>query len=211
MKHIDFYNKLNSMEDKEYIEKFLLYTISPVIAGLKPASTITLKKNSEKLYDKWIRFGRDFIEKINLNFIELRENHEAVVIMIYDKNLLEECIFEEDSNKFLSELGYSQGEIEEYLINLKIRYGLYHCPHELGLFLGIPIKDVKDFMECSEKKCLLCGYWKVYNDFDNAQKIFNSINKIKDHTMDNIIKGNKSKDLTQSIKSFFYYPKEATS
>ena len=28
-------------------------------------------------------------------------------------------------------------------------------------------------MECSDKKCLMCGYWKVFNNYNNAKDIFN--------------------------------------
>lgn len=28
-------------------------------------------------------------------------------------------------------------------------------------------------MECSDKKCLMCGYWKVFNNYNDAKDIFN--------------------------------------
>ncbi|MDS0526610.1 DUF3793 family protein [Clostridium sp. SHJSY1] len=207
MKYLDFYKKLNSMNDKEYIENFLLFNISQVVAGIKPASTITLKKTGDNTYLKWIIYGRDFVQNIDLEFVELRENEDAIIVMLYNKESLSKYIFQEEQKRFLIKLGYTYEEdISIYVETLKERYNLYHCPHELGLFLGIPIEDVKDFMECTKKKCLICGYWKVYNDCSTAQEIFKKYDEVKEYTLSNILKGNNSRDLAFDIKNFFYSP-----
>ena len=205
MRHLDFYNKLNSMHNKEYIETFLVYNLSLVIAGIKPAVTVTIKKNNEKLYDSWNKFGINFINSTNFKFVELRESNESIIIMIYDEFILEKELNKKSHNQFLLNMGYPQnGCINDYINTLKSRYEKYHCPHELGLFLGIPFKDVKDFMECTTKKCLLCGYWKVYNDSKKAKIIFTKYDKVKEYTMKNMLEGNSSRDLALSIKNYFY-------
>jgi hypothetical protein len=206
MKYLDFYNKLNSMEDDEYIENYLLYNTSLVIAGAKPAVTITIKKNNHKLYNSWTKFGKSFIDIINLEYTELRENMEYIILMIYDRRALNKNLNIKENKEFLINLGYKENFIiDDCIENLKNRYDKYHCPHELGLFLGIPFEDVKDFMECTEKKCLLCGYWKVYNNTMEAKKIFDKYDEIKEYTIKNILKGNNSShSLIVSIKDSFY-------
>lgn len=205
MKYLEFYNKLESMRDKEYIENFLVYNTSLVIAGVKPAVTIAMKKNNIKLYSNWNNFGKTFIKRINLEFVELRESNESIIIMIYDETILKKELNKKENLEFLIKLGYPhEVETKEYVNTLKFRYEKYHCPHELGLFLGIPFKDVKDFMECTTKKCLLCGYWKVYNDSSKAKTIFNQYDKIKEYTIKNMLEGNLSRDLALSIKDSFY-------
>ena len=37
-------------------------------------------------------------------------------------------------------------------------------PHEIGVFLGYPLDDVKGFIKNEGKKYLMIGYWKVYSD-----------------------------------------------
>lgn len=205
MKYLEFYNKLESMRDKEYIENFLVYNTSLVIAGVKPAVTIAMKKNNIKLYSNWNNFGKTFIKRINLEFVELRESNESIIIMIYDETILKKELNKKENLEFLIKLGYPhEVETKEYVNTLKFRYEKYHCPHELGLFLGIPFKDVKDFMECTTKKCLLCGYWKVYNDSSKAKTIFNQYDKVKEYTIKNMLEGNLSRDLALSIKDSFY-------
>lgn len=41
------------------------------------------------MYIGWNDFGKKFIKNINLKFIELRENNDCMIIMIYDENILE--------------------------------------------------------------------------------------------------------------------------
>lgn len=196
-----FYEKLNTMEDKEYIENFLVYNTATVIAGIKPASTVTLSKIYGDLYTKWIKYGKDFIKKICLNYIDLRENEKAVIILIFSKDLLISHVNKEKNKNFLINLGYSEEmDIDRTLTDLKKRYDLYHCPHELGIFLGIPLSDVKDFMEYGEKRCLLCGYWKVYNDYYDAKMTFNRYDEIRERTVNNLIKGNNSEALVVCIR-----------
>lgn len=205
MKHLDFYNKLNSMDSKEYIETFLVYNLSLVIAGIKPAITLTIKKTNLKLYNSWNEFGINFIDSANLKFVELRESNESIIVIIYDEFILKKELNKKSHKEFLFNIGYTQNRsVEDYINTLKSRYEKYHCPHELGLFLGIPFKDVKDFMECTTKKCLLCGYWKVYNDSKQAQKIFTKYDRVKEYTMKNMLEGNSSRDLALSIKNYFY-------
>lgn len=203
----DFYKKLNLLEEKDYIENFLVYSLSLVITGSKPSSTITFKRCGENLYNKWITYGIDFIRKINLDFIELRNCDDALIVLIFNKSSLENYIFEENHMKLLSEFGYSENDdILDSLKILKMRYDLYKCPHELGLFLGIPIKDVRDFMDCSSKKCLMCGYWKVYNDHKKALIIFNHYDKIKEYTVHQMLNGKTSLSLAFNLKTFFTLP-----
>lgn len=121
MKYLDFYNKLDSMKNKEYIENFLVYNMSLVIAGVKPAVTITIKKNNKKIYDNWNKFGKDFIDNIKLKSIELRESDDSIILMIYDEEILKKEVLSKDNMKFLINLGYSsEAKIEDYIKYIKV-------------------------------------------------------------------------------------------
>lgn len=172
-KILDFYKKIGGMDTKESLEKYLLFTLSPVIGGLKPSSTITLSYD-KKEYSIWSNYKKEFLEILKLKEIVLRKGTKAEIILIYNEENLLNCINKKDNKEFLNKLGYDLTlTLEENLDILVYRYEKYHCPHELGVFLGIPIEDVIDFMECSDKKCLMCGYWKVFNNYNNAKDIFN--------------------------------------
>ena len=209
MEKIQFYKSLNNLTERECIEKFLIYNASLVISGAKPSATITLKKSGNNIYGKWIKYGRDFLEDIELEHMELREGEESLIILVYNKENLKEHIFKRENKEFLLNIGYEPSdEINKYINMLKNRYNKFKCPHELGGFLGFPIEDVKDFMNCSNKKCLGCGYWLVYNDIDKSRSIFEKYDKIKSYTTRNILKGNSTYKIAYDIKNTFGSLKE---
>lgn len=202
--YLEFHNKLKTLTSEEYIKSFIVYNSSQVIAGVKPASTMTIKKSCKKGYESWKSIGEDFVRSINLEAMELREDENSLIVLVFNRKLLYKVISEEKTKNLLLNLGYkNRVDVTEYLNTLKNRYMINNCPHELGIFLGIPIEDVNDFISCSEKKCLYCGYWKVYNNFDNAIKTFKMFDDIKDYTTDSLIKGVDLKDIVLNIKKDF--------
>lgn len=64
-KILDFYKKIGGMDTKESLEKYLLFTLSPVIGGLKPSSTITLSYD-KKEYSIWSTYKKEFLEILKL-------------------------------------------------------------------------------------------------------------------------------------------------
>lgn len=205
MKTIDLYTKLKSMPDKDYVDAFLTYSASLVIAGVKPAVTLTLSSHNKRLYNSFVKYGESFLSSISLQYVELRKTATSKVLMIYDKNLLTKEIDKCHYKQFFIELGYpSKFDINKYLDLLIYRYQRFNCPHELGIFLGIPLDDVKDFMNCSPKKCLLCGYWKVYNNLKEAKATFSQFDMVRSYTINNILQGNLSYDIATCIKNSFH-------
>ncbi|WP_242984743.1 DUF3793 family protein [Clostridium taeniosporum] len=200
-----FYNLLNGMEGKEYIETFISYNVALISARLKPSITLNLSKYDNKnIFNLWNIYGKKYLKKLNLGYISLRDSEKSLIVLIYDEKLLEKYINREDNLKFLNRVGYEKElSVENALNTLKYRYKLYKCPHELGIFLGYPLEDVKDFMECSNKKCLTCGYWKVYNSENKAKTIFMLFDRVKDFTVTNIIEGKRADNLSLTLKYNF--------
>lgn len=205
MSNLELYDKLKAcVVEEEYFENFLVYQASWVIAGVKPAVTILINKKNQKLYNAWINHGEESIEKLGLKNVILRENHNAVILMVYDEKILDNHLDNIEYQEFFKKLGYPENfDLDSYIEVLIERYGIYKCPHELGLFLGIPFDDVKDFIECSAKKCLLCKYWKVYNNKDLAEKIFSQYDEIRNYTIKNILEGNSSHHIASGLKNSF--------
>ena len=76
MEKIQFYKSLNNLTERECIEKFLIYNASLVISGVKPSATITIKKDNDNLYDKWIKYGISFLKKIDIQYINLFQEYK---------------------------------------------------------------------------------------------------------------------------------------
>lgn len=83
-----------------------------------------------------------------------------------EKNL-SYCMIQE----FLNQYGYGSYCIQDALIHLKHRLKDNEFPHEIGIFLGYPLYDVKGFIQDKNQYKIL-GYWKVYGNIKNSQRLF---------------------------------------
>lgn len=69
-------------------------------------------------------------------------------------------------------------ETEYAISKLKKRIAEEKCfPHEIGVFLGYPIGDVREFIRNKGQNCLFCGVWKVYCDAGESLKKFERYKK----------------------------------
>lgn len=185
----DFYNLLGRLEGKHYIKTFISYNVSLINAKLKPSTTLTIKKKDRKnTFYLWNNYGKEYLNNMNLCHIVLKDDEYNCILLIYDYYQLKNCLVNPENNRFLKMIGYHKMDnIDDVLRELKRRYAIYNFPHELGIFLGYPINDVKDFIDNPKKKCLLCGYWKVYSDKENAKRIFRIFDNVRSNAMDKIL------------------------
>lgn len=182
-------DKIGGMEDREYLFGALLYHIAPTLMSDKPACIITINSYDRDLNLLWKKYKSDFLSICKLNICEIKEWFESKTLFIYDENILSKIIYKDESMNFLARFGYNRTlNINEMLSLLKERYN-YFCPHEIGIFLGFPIEDVIDFIEYPHKKCLLSGYWKVYNNVDFAMEKFIQYDMAKNRVINSVLDG----------------------
>ncbi|WP_315671362.1 DUF3793 family protein [Clostridium sp. 19966] len=171
---------MNIANEKEFMMRFITYCISPTIAGYKPVSIITISNNYKQMYTLWQNYGDEYMENISLKIFNLQHTQEKIVIIFYNEDMLKETIFKASNKEFLYKFGYSSDmSVESHLMHLKSRFFFHVCPHEMGIFLGIPLGDVEGFIECSGDKYIYCGYWKIYENVEKAIGIFDSYNRCK--------------------------------
>ena len=171
---------VDSFDDKEYLISTIAYSAAPTVEGHKPSTVISLPKNRRNLFQLWKSHKHDVAISLGVSFYELRQNEEGIQVLIYKPELLRKCLVRKSSISFLREYGYKEDmSLEDSLDQLKCRYRA-GCPHELGIFLGYPVKDVEGFIEKQGKDCLLCRYWKVYHNPRRATCMFDAYDRAKD-------------------------------
>lgn len=184
-----YMDKLKNMNDKEYLFGIILYHVAPTLLSDKPSCIITLGKNKRNLNLLWERYREDFLSISKLEIYEIKKRFESKTLFIYDKDMLSKIIYQDENIRFLKKFGYDKNfNIEEMLQLLKERFK-YFCPHEMGVFLGFPLKDVICFMEHPDKKSLLSGYWKVYNNVHYAEKKFINYDNAKCTIVKSVLQG----------------------
>lgn len=200
-----FYNLLGQLDGREFIESYISYNAALISSKVKPSITLTIKKNSDnKIYNLWRVHGIEALNNLNLESVLLREGNDFIILLIYNRDLLYKFLNKEENRAFLEELGYEFSEkIESSLYKLVERYGIYKCPHELGIFLGYPIDDVKGFINCSRSECIFCGYWKVYKNEERARELFKLFDNIKNITIEKLMSGKKGKEVSLYLTNEF--------
>jgi hypothetical protein len=107
------------------------------------------------------------LKALHLDAFIINRNENGALVLFYDRNSLVKTINQEYNSKFLKRFGYIASEnLEIKLERLKAAYDSGRFPHEVGIFLGYPLKDVKGFLENRNRSnglSLKCG-WRVYGN-----------------------------------------------
>lgn len=176
-KRLIFYNSIKKLSDKKYLEYYLRYQLAPVIMGFKPSMTLTIGgQNGSK--DCKV-YSDEIITNLGLKYVKVRECNEREILFIYRECLIEHLLEDKEIRAFLETFQYPLNSVQEAILYLAERYKVCHCPHELGVFLGFDLADVKDYICGTQKKCLICGYWRVYNNASKAKETFRNYDLAK--------------------------------
>ncbi len=158
------------------IEIQLALQCAPVILGLKPSNLLQLPKKESGRAGELLKLTE--IKSLSLyeGKPEASKNEKAV-FFLYRKKPLLSYLKNPAVVQLLAGLGYADFSFHGLLSALSTRYGAYRekgagFPHEIGVFLGYPVSDVRGFVENEGKNCLYAGYWKVYEDAERKRKLF---------------------------------------
>lgn len=173
-KHLlrDFVTAISLLGDSEYLLAKIELEVAPIQERLKPSALMTFSKDSRNSYQNWEVHKNEYCAKLRLNYHEMRKTEKCVLVLFYNPVLLKRVMEEPENRVFLSSMGYQAGaSLEQILHTLKGKFTCA-CPHEIGIFLGISKENVTGFIQGG--RCLFCGYWKVYHDPGEANKLFSS-------------------------------------
>jgi hypothetical protein len=106
----------------------------------------------------------------NIRRMTIREQRGGALLFIFDGAMLGRTILRGPVREFLMGMGYpARPALVPFLAHLQKQFERDHCPHEVGLFLGYPLDDVRGFIRYRGSRCKLCGAWKVYGDVERAK------------------------------------------
>lgn len=165
------------------LQNVLALHSAPALCGIKASNLINIDY-SEDVYKEIEELNNKFP---NFCFYILKKDKNKVLVLIYRKRILGIELSRKSNKEFLEELGYDTTSVESALECLKERMYDNEFPHEIGVFLGYDLDDIKSFMD--NKKCLYTGYWKVYSDLNRKISIFNKYSRCKEVVMSLINKG----------------------
>ena len=145
--------------------EWLAIALAPTICGSKPSTILSLMDTRcLAAYRLWKKFGREFLDGSLVRYKTLRSSDRQETVLFYRDEILAKCMLHCQHKRFLIRLGYpvEQG-VEACLEDLAERFRAC-CPHEIGILLGIPFKDVLGFMAKSQLPETCRGEWCVYGN-----------------------------------------------
>jgi hypothetical protein len=158
--------------------RYLTVKLSPVLLGVKPSVMLRItnckRAELEDRYNVFCVCQEEILKALSVEAFVINRNQNGILVLFYDKNSLLKTLDREYNSKFLNRFGYVASErLELKLERLKTAYDSGRFPHEVGIFLGYPLKDVKGFLENRNRSngpSLKCG-WRVYGNPRESLKL----------------------------------------
>lgn len=158
----------------------LIEHCSPTLAGLKTANLFGLACPDGQDITAHVCQWDAQLRVRGVQCRQLYRNSGRALVLVYRPNRMAADLQRPEVASFLSQLGYGSNDLDEALLHLSRRIAqVGDFPHEIGLFLGYPLHDVTGFIENEGLNCLCCGCWKVYENEQEAQKLFNQFQKCR--------------------------------
>lgn len=150
-------------DDIEFFNQWLAVELAATLRGNKPSTILSFANTRIKaLLTLWRRFGPELLENTSIQYMTLRCAPDKEIVLFYRTDILEQCILESSHSDFLEKHGYPvHMGIKACLDTLKHRFRNC-CPHEVGVLLGIPLKDVLGFMGLTKLPLTCRGEWCIY-------------------------------------------------
>ena len=138
-------------------------------AGIKPASLMRIKQSELETMDYYRRCFACKHFEIDI----LKTDEQGALVYVYNRPRLYELLESSEIKEFLLQEGYAYDNAEQAIVQLKERLTNNETfPHEIGVFLGYPLEDVKGFISDPRNGVMLSGYWKVYANVEEKQQLF---------------------------------------
>ena len=151
-------------------------SIGVVYAGVKPAEILCVSAQ---------RLNRCILLRESLGFVVLRKCDGRYWLFVYHPERLEATLRQHSLRSHLKKLGYDEEfTLEGYLSTLMFR--LRHeaqFPHEIGFFLGYPMKDVLGFMGRIDLPLGKIQGWRMYGNTCSSEQLYRRVRRVKEEIL----------------------------
>lgn len=179
------------------LEKYLIEHCSPTLASLKTANLVNVLFDNEALLASSLERINNELQGTGVCLLVLKKSENSALVYAVRKSKLASDLQKDGVEDFLRLYGYENTDVEACIDRLKCRL-IYtdEFPHEIGIFLGYPLDDVKGFIENAGQNSKCTGCWKVYCNECEAIKTFAKFNKCKEVYTQLWLKGRSIAKLT---------------
>lgn len=159
-------------DERDCLAGFLACQAAEVVSGGKPANLINILDRQlscgRNIHDLWRRHATAVLAAGELEAVELQHKPARVLLLIYRPALLSRILEKKVVRKTLAGLGYRYDGYKTALDQLQDRMREGDFPHEIGFFLGYPVKDVLGFMGLVDLPLTGRSPWKMYGRLETS-------------------------------------------
>lgn len=135
----------------------------------------------------------DVIQKLKQRYRDFKEKNERKQLEVNQAEIQNSLDNMDRDNKDIADMNFD---------NKNSRFTEdFEFPHEIGIILGYPLMDVRDFILHNGKNYLICGYWKVYHNADLARKTFEYYQYIREEALHCVYSGMKIQDVITEVST----------
>ncbi len=171
--------------------RFLLVKTAAVRSGLKPAELLRVRhcyrmRNAEGF--PFCLYRRDIFHTLRLDYLELREEPQSSLVLFYHPERLRQELALPAKRTILARCGYPEhATTASLLATLRERFSSEFLPHEVGVFIGYPAKDVVGFMDKLPRTPVHRGGWLVFGNPEESlsrMQLYRRIERFANRTLD---------------------------
>lgn len=160
------------------LEKCLVEQCAPTLASLKVGSLFSYAFTSASDFEAQVLFWRAALAAKGLALAVLTVSHGRALIYVYRVSALQQVLQEKETAAFLRGCGYCDLLPDAAVAVLRGKLAAGNgFPHEIGIFLGYPLDDVRGFIRHCGRGCKCTGCWKVYGNAEEAERLFQKYKK----------------------------------
>ena len=161
---------------EQRFEQLMIEQAAPTLMGMKPANLFRCCTQKREQIRRDVTLWNRNLEPFGVSVEIVKECSRtgSLLIYIYRRNYLERILENREVRVFLKTFGYRpEVGFGKILAQLSKRLCLEeNFPHEIGVFLGYPLRDVIGFIRNKGENYTCCGCWKAYGDPDEARRRF---------------------------------------
>lgn len=162
-------------------EENLVRQCAPTLAGIKTGTIFPVPFDDLPTLTAEIRDLNRLLVPKGLRLLPLRYRDGTALLYLYRPAELRRDLTDHLAEALLEAAGYNGRSSEQCVAHLARRFQSGgEFPHEVGLFLSYPPRDVQGFIENHAVNYKCAGLWKVYGDVELAQSLFAKYRKCTD-------------------------------
>jgi hypothetical protein len=156
-------------DEKECLAAYVALETAEVLAEAKPASLLSIPNRERScgrnLYTLWKNHGHELLANTPLQACELVDRGSYLMILFSHKVHFKRHLARRDISALLKRAGHGNNVTPDQILQkLTAQLQQGHFPHEIGLLLGYPPKDVAAFMGLISIPFTCQGPWKIYGN-----------------------------------------------